>query len=231
MREYGRYFILNGLTSRLCSYLLDQVHGGRDLLLAMSRAHEQMHHADAGVTPPLFEYGAIPGDPFGLYLTYDSPRQLCSLLHGSIEGTAMRYGEQVRVSEETCMKRGAPACTFAIQFLRPSAPPRRLADAATASYPTQTSWPAGAQAVRREAEHLLADAVYAILPAVNGLTLSEVQDRLRENSPDIAEAARPFLVLEALNHLHHVGWVATTANEPGDTLSNRRYWRVAPVGH
>lgn len=230
LRDYGRFFMLNGLTSRLCSYLLDQVHGGRDLLLAMNNAHEQMHQADVGVTPPLFQYGAIPGDPTGLYLIYDSPRQLCSLLLGTIEGSALRYGERVRVTEETCMKRGAPMCTFAIHFLRPSTPLHRRTAARTGSRPVQTLWSVGGQGAQREAEHLLADAIYAILPDTSGLTLSEVQDRLRQGSPDIADAARPFLVLEALNHLHHAGWVATSANEPGDTLSNRRYWRVAPVG-
>src|ERR1051325_10215939 len=35
LREYGRYFILNGLTSHLCSYVLSQVHNGRELLLTM----------------------------------------------------------------------------------------------------------------------------------------------------------------------------------------------------
>ena len=40
LHEYGRYFIINSLTRRLCSYLLNQLHNGRDLLLAMRDAHE-----------------------------------------------------------------------------------------------------------------------------------------------------------------------------------------------
>src|SRR5947199_2898112 len=39
LREYGRYFIVNGLTSHLCAYLLSQVHTGYDLLLTMRTAH------------------------------------------------------------------------------------------------------------------------------------------------------------------------------------------------
>ena len=31
LREYGHYFIINGLTGHLCTYVLSQVHSGRDL--------------------------------------------------------------------------------------------------------------------------------------------------------------------------------------------------------
>lgn len=252
--EYGRYFILNGLSSRLCAYLLNAVHSGRDLLLTMSRAHEQMQYADAGVTPPLFGYQPMPGDPSGLMMYYDSPRQLCSLLHGSIEGAAIRYGEQAQVSEDTCMKRGAPVCTFAIRFMRPSAPlPHRQPGAIGASLPSASSGVPGASGAsgssgpsaasgasaasqptraddpRWEAQHRLADHVYAVLPDVDGMTLAEVQASLHARFPQLAEAARPFVVLEALNLLHHAGWTATSANEPGDVLGSRRYWRAPRV--
>jgi hypothetical protein len=53
LREFGRYFILNGLTRHLCAYLLNQVHSGRDLLLAMHDAHEQMSRLPDGLTPPI----------------------------------------------------------------------------------------------------------------------------------------------------------------------------------
>src|SRR5215469_1709476 len=54
--EYGRYFMLNGLTSHLCAYLLTKVNNGRDLLLMMRKAHAQMRRLPDGLTPPLFEY-------------------------------------------------------------------------------------------------------------------------------------------------------------------------------
>lgn len=101
LQEYGRYFIINGLTHHLCAYLLNQAHNGRDLLLAMSDAHEQMKQLPDGLTPPLFEYRIHPRDPQLMVLIYDSPRQLCPLLLGAIEGSAEYYGEQVSVSEQT----------------------------------------------------------------------------------------------------------------------------------
>ncbi len=95
LREFGRYFITNGLTRYLCAYLLTQVHSVRDLLLMMHDAHKQMSHLPDGLTPPLFQYAALPHVPDGLLLVYDSPRKLCSVLFGAVEGAAQRYHEQV----------------------------------------------------------------------------------------------------------------------------------------
>jgi hypothetical protein len=69
-----------------------------------------------------------------------------------------------------------------------------------------------------------------ILPDEDGVTLNEAQSRVQARFPEIEEAARPFILLEAINHLVHVGWVATSANEPGDALGIRRYWRAPRAG-
>lgn len=231
--EYGRYFIINGLTGRLCSYLLTQVHGARELLLTMSKAHAQMSHASEGIAPPLFGYDALPGDANGLYMYYDSPRQLCALLRGSIEGAAERYGEHAQVEEESCMKRGADVCSFAIRFAPSSgtsmgSQPRSFGGSSM-PWASDMSHPGVARDEHAEAQRHLADMIYAILPDVGGTTLSAIQAELHTRHPTLADAARPFLVLEALTHLHHAGWVATSANEPGDALGNRRYWRAKRI--
>jgi hypothetical protein len=209
---YGRYFLLNGLTSRLCNYLLGQVCDGRSLLLAMRAAHKQMGSATPGVTPPLFTYQALSDDPNGLILLYDSPRQLCPLLLGAIEGAAERYHQEVRVYERACMRRGAPACRFEIHFEPPQA----------------ALSPQGGKTEQRQRfndQLELASLLYAVLPDEDGVTLAEVGTLLRRRRVS-ARKLRPFLLLEALSRLHHAGWVATTADQPGDTLENRRYWRV-----
>src|SRR5712692_8915827 len=56
LREYGRYFILNGLTSHLCAYLLTPVRSAGELLLAMRDAHTQMRRCPDGLTPPVFGF-------------------------------------------------------------------------------------------------------------------------------------------------------------------------------
>lgn len=210
--EYGRYFIINGLTSHLCAYLLTKVDNGRDLLLMMRKAHAQMRRLPDGLTPPLFEYQAISSSPNELSLIYDSPRHLCTLLWGAMEGAAQRYGQRVQVVEVSCMKHGAPICRFDLHFSSPVSKP--LASLETPE-----------QIAKRANQQQLANLVLSVLPKEYGLTLLELQEHMRvwEVKPD---QVRPALVLEALRHLQHAGLVSSTANQPGDNLANRRYWRT-----
>jgi len=212
LREYGRYFIINGLTRHLCAYLLGQVQSGRDLLLTMRNAHAQMRRTPDALTPPLFGYEAISSHPNEFALIYDSPRQLCSVLLGAIEGAAERYGERAQIVERTCMKRGAAVCRFEVAFSRQSSGPL-----------SQVETPE--QAARRKEQQQLANMVLEALPDYDGLTLMELQSRLQhwQVSPN---QTRPSVVLEALHHLQHAGLVASTANQPGDDLARRRYWRA-----
>lgn len=213
LREYGRYFMINGLTSHLCTYLLTQVTTGRDLLLLMRDAHAQMHRSTDAITPPLFGYEAVPSDPRALALIYDSPRQLCSVLLGAIEGAAERYGEQVKVFERTCMKRGGAVCRFEMHFFAPAMGQQRYQDTPE-------------QQVRRRMRLELADFVLTILPDSNGVTLVELQGVLQRRQAS-RNQVRPSMLLEALNHLQHAGLAASTANQPGDDLTRRRYWKAS----
>ncbi len=214
-REYGHYFIVNGLTSHLCAYLLNQVHSARELLLTMRLAHMQLSRAGQGVTPPVFEYETLPQEPNGLILIYDSPRRLCPLLRGAIEGAADRYGEEAWTIERTCMLHGAPSCRFEIRFAASGKPP--LAEMESPE-----------QRERWEVQRQLADLVYSLLPEQDGITLEEITRRLqlRQSQP---LHMRPYMVLDALNHLQHAGWVASSTQQPGDELNRRRYWRIPPV--
>lgn len=212
LREYGRYFLINGLTSHLCMYLLSQIHSTRDLLLTMRQAHAQMHHIPDGLTPPIFAFEALPTSTNGLVLLYDSNRQLCPVLHGAIEGAAERYGERVYVAERSCMKLGDPVCRFEIHF---SPSPSRQATAETEE-----------QAIRQATRQQLAELVLNALPDQEGMTLGDVQRALQRWQVNSSQL-RPTILLEALHHLQHAGLVASSANHPGDDLGNRRYWRVS----
>ena len=216
LREYGRYFILNGLTRHLCAYLLSQVHSGRELLLTMRHAHEQMSRTTDGVTPPLFRYEALPSHPQGLVLIYDSPRKLCAVLVGAIEGAAVRYEERVQIVERSCMKRGADVCRFEVVFSPPISGALQLQETPE-------------QRARRKAQQHLADFVLSVLPDRDGVTLGNLQSILHswQASP---HQRRPSVLLEALQHLQHAGLVASTANQPGDDLTHRRYWRAPTSG-
>lgn len=212
LREYGRYFLLNGLTDHLCAYLLAQVHNGRDLLLMMRKAHAQMKHLPDGLTPPVFGFELLPQAATGLILIYDSHRQLCPVLYGSIEGAAERFGETAQIFESTCMRRGAETCRFEVTFMRNSAP---LPEAQT---PQQIAQVRGKQQ--------LADLVLTALPDADGLTLQDLR-KLMQHWPISSDRLRPSALFEALEHLQFAGLVGSTANQPGDNFERRRYWRVS----
>jgi len=210
--EYGRYFMLNGLTSHLCAYLLTKVNDGRELLLMMRKAHAQMRRLPDGLTPPLFEYQAISSSPHDLALIYDSPRHLCALLWGAIEGAAQRYGQRVQVVEVSCMKHSAPVCRFELHFSKPTSKPLEALETPE-------------QIAKRANQQQMANLVLSVLPSEYGLTLVELQEHLRVWEVN-QQQIRPAVLLEALHHLQHAGLVSSTANQPGDTLANRRYWRT-----
>jgi hypothetical protein len=143
---------------------------------------------------------------------YDSNRQLCPLLYGAIEGAAERYGEEVQIIERTCMRQGALDCRFEIDFFSGS---------------KKSSFETPEQLSRRKAQQQLADLVLTVLPDQDGISLSDLQRMMRQRFAD-QNQLRPSFLLEAVKHLQHAGLVASTANQPGDDLTNRRYWR-API--
>jgi predicted hydrocarbon binding protein len=212
LREYGRYFITNGLTRHLCAYILTRVNSARELLLSMHDSHQQMGRLPESLTPPLFQYRTQANKPNELILIYDSPRKLCPVLMGAIEGAAERYGEQVKIVEQMCMNRGDLVCRFDVRF------------SASATGHQETP----EQIEHEQTKQQFAQFILSILPDEGGLTLAEVQKRVVWRGVK-KEWARPALLLEALRHLHHAGLAATTANHPGDNFANRRYWRAPTV--
>ncbi len=208
LRRYGQYFIMNGLTSYRCAYLLNQVSSGRDLLLMMRKAHGQMRLSPDTMSPPLFEYEVISSTSPKFTIVYESERKLCSLLVGAIEGAAMRYGEQVQLVERSCMKNGSAACRFEVVFSKSS---------------QQLETPQ--QEERRKQKQLFANQVLAILPFANGYTLLEVQQIMQRQGKTSPEYLRPSFILEALQSLQHAGMVASTGSA-GDPMNIRGYWRL-----
>lgn len=209
LREYGNFFITNGLTRHLCAYILTQVHSARELLLAMHDSHQQMSRLPESLTPPLFQYETRTGKPNELTLIYDSPRKLCSVLLGAIEGAAERYGEKVRIVERSCMKRGDIVCRFDMRF----------------SPSSEGNSETPAQLERQQEKLNFAHFIFSLLPDSGGVTLPELQKVVSLRGVK-QQWTRPAILLESLRHLHHAGLVATTANHAGDDLAHRRYWRA-----
>ena len=212
LREYGRYYLTNGLTGKLCAYLLTGVHSGEELLLAMRDSHARLRTTFEGATPPAFEYGSSR-DPHTVVLLYRSERRLCPVLYGAIEGAAMRYHEIVHIQEHTCMNRGASACRFEARFFPYS-------HTTVASSTDHQSW-----------QRYLSDLVLTSLPPFEsgtGWTLREIGARLA------ARGVHPYyqrsaVLLEAVQHLQFAGLIRSSANDATDAMMTRRYWRTPPL--
>jgi DNA-binding PadR family transcriptional regulator len=227
--EFGRYFLINGLVEHLCGYLLSQAWSGYDLLLLMRDAHAQMRRTPDGLTPPLFAYEILSNEHNHMILTYDSHRQLCSLLNGAIHGAAERFGERAHTRELQCMKHGAATCKFEVFF-------------------EGQSWAktAPAETIEQEKQRLskqdLANLVLRSLPgdAPKAMTLPELQQAINRSNggyhPDIYRTEHRLFTIHlsqlysAITKLQQVGLVSSSANTEGDTLNNRRYWRTPTEG-
>jgi predicted hydrocarbon binding protein len=82
--------------------------------------HKTVRRNDPTATPPRLRVHRLSFDYAELH--YDSPLKLCALGKGIIRGIARHFGEQIVVTEETCMILGDPECKLSVR-LRPSAPP------------------------------------------------------------------------------------------------------------
>jgi hypothetical protein len=88
--------------------------------------HPEVRKLYTGAGCPHFHFeDAADG---ALLLGYNSPRRLCALAHGFIEGAADYFGETVRVEHPRCMHNGDTSCQLAIHTVATGA--KILGDAA-----------------------------------------------------------------------------------------------------
>jgi hypothetical protein len=155
-------------------------------------------------------------------LIYDSPRRLCAVLWGAIEGAAERYGERVEVRERSCMQRGDAFCRFEAVFYRPLTSGPLSAEQERANFFEEQKQ---GTIIPNLARHIL-----MLLPTSDqgeaGLTLEQIRQALA-SIPEAGQSwLRPAILLQTIRHLQFAGYVASTAGQPGDDLMSRRYWRV-----
>jgi hypothetical protein len=84
------------------------------LLTVETRIHELVRATIPNAAPPQLHVTEVGAD--GVSILYSSPRQLCLLLRGLVEGTARHFGETATIEEATCMRRGDEHCTFEVRF-------------------------------------------------------------------------------------------------------------------
>jgi heme-NO-binding protein len=71
--------------------------------------HAEVRKLYPGADTPWFD---VDEDGDALQLVYASPRRLCPLAEGLIEGAAARFGESVVIHQPECMLRGDARCVL-----------------------------------------------------------------------------------------------------------------------
>jgi len=92
----------------------------RAFLLTLNNIiHPEVRKLYPGADVPVFEFDTLQGAAGGkVVLGYRSPRQLCVLAEGFIEGAALHFSEQAQIEQPTCMIRGDERCAIVCSFER-----------------------------------------------------------------------------------------------------------------
>lgn len=76
--------------------------------------HPEVRKLYSGAGCPHFHFDQ---DKAGrLLIGYRSPRRLCQLAHGFVEGASDHFGEEVEIEHLLCMEDGKPLCRMAIRW-------------------------------------------------------------------------------------------------------------------
>jgi hypothetical protein len=101
--------------ARLYSVLFRISPTARDFLLTVETPiHDVVRVALPDARPPQLAVTDLGAD--GLEIVYTSPRRICAMLRGLVEGTGRVYDETLEVEEPECMHRGDPACRVVVRF-------------------------------------------------------------------------------------------------------------------
>lgn len=91
--------------------------GARDartfLLSLNTTIHSEVRKLYSGAGCPHFRFAIAPNR---LRIGYGSPRRLCSLAEGMIQGVATHFGERIELSHPECMHKGAQSCRIDVTW-------------------------------------------------------------------------------------------------------------------
>ncbi|MBK8229106.1 MAG: heme NO-binding domain-containing protein [Candidatus Eisenbacteria bacterium] len=113
VRAFGKFCFPHLVAGHL--HFLDGYDHPRDLLKTVdSVIHVEVRKLYPQAVTPEFSHEELPGG--ALLLRYRSPRQLCALVEGLIDGVAEHYRMPIDCRHVTCTRDGAAACEFMLGF-------------------------------------------------------------------------------------------------------------------
>jgi predicted hydrocarbon binding protein len=116
LRDFG-VFTAEKTFARLYPTLFSLHPTAHQFLLEIETSiHDIVRVAMPEARPPELEVSETESG--SVSIVYRSPRRLCALLRGLVEGTARHDRERVHIDELACMNRGDDACRFEVRFGR-----------------------------------------------------------------------------------------------------------------
>lgn len=120
VRDFGK-FMFPHLAERYPVFMKPGMTAKTFLLSVERTIHVEVRKLYPDAVLPAFEY-SDPA-PARLNMTYRSPRRLCALVLGLVDGVADHFQEDITCLHTTCVHRGDESCRFELTF-RPRAPAR-----------------------------------------------------------------------------------------------------------
>jgi predicted hydrocarbon binding protein len=113
LHSFGRFLFPR--LAQLYPMFLASVTTAKPFLLSIDRViHVQIRQQDGESSLPVIAYE--DPSPEALVLLYRSPRNLCDLAIGLIEGVGRHFGEAITVAQTACRKHGADECRLECTF-------------------------------------------------------------------------------------------------------------------
>jgi hypothetical protein len=114
LRWFGRQ-AMPLLAKRYPSFFAHHENVRSYLLTLNDIIHPEVRKLYPGARTPVFDFDTSLADV--LAIGYNSPRRLCALAEGFMQGAADYFGERLDIRQSQCMHHGAGRCVFQVRSL------------------------------------------------------------------------------------------------------------------
>jgi hypothetical protein len=113
LRWFGRR-AMPMLAARFGAFFAGHANARSFVLSVNDIIHPEVRKLYSGAGCPHFHFA--DAEDGRLIIGYQSPRRLCHLAHGFIEGASDHFGETVELEHLACMQDGSPLCRLAVRW-------------------------------------------------------------------------------------------------------------------
>ena len=112
LKDFGK-FIVPGLMKTYRAFMKPQWRTLDVLEFTESHIHTKVRTMTKGAMPPFLQPSRVA--PNEVLIKYGSPRKLCPVAEGIIQGIADHFGERIAMTHGRCMLRGDAECELRVK--------------------------------------------------------------------------------------------------------------------